>query len=90
MFKISFDAATILSIPATYATAFGFIFAYGRVLVAMARSGLFPEWMKDTYGTYQTPYVTLIVGSAIGYAVCILVWAKPIVMTYLFNICMCR
>ena len=88
MFKISFASATILSIPATYATAFGFVFSYGRLLLAMSRSGLFPTFMARTYGPYKTPYVTFIVGSVIGYALVIAVHYEPVVALYLFNICM--
>jgi amino acid transporter len=87
MFRITSEVATILSIPATYATAFGFIFAYGRVITAMAKSSLFPRIFIQTYGPYQTPYVAFLFGSVIGYAICILVYFIPVVSTYLFNIC---
>jgi hypothetical protein len=79
--------ATILSIPATYATAFGFIFAYGRVIIAMAKSGLFPPVFLRTYGQFKTPYVAFIFGSVVGYAVVVLVYFVPIVQIYLFNMC---
>lgn len=87
MFRASYNMVTILSIPATYATAFGFIFAYGRVITAMAKSSLFPAVFTKTYGHYQTPYVAFIAGSIIGYALCILVFFVPVVSSYLFNIC---
>eukprot|EP01041_Mallomonas_annulata_P015385 gene15385-32561_t len=40
MFNISSNTATLLSLPAIYATAFGFIFAYGKLAYAMAESRL--------------------------------------------------
>ena len=35
MFDISENAATALTIPATYATAFGFIYSYGKLMNAV-------------------------------------------------------
>lgn len=87
MFRASANMVTILSLPATYATAFGFIFAYGRVITAMAKSSLFPPIFTKTYGYYETPYVAFIVGSLIGYALCILTYFDPRITSYLFNIC---
>jgi ethanolamine permease len=87
MFKISSDVATILSIPATYATAFGFIFAFGRVILAMAKSSLFPPVFTRTCGRYESPYVAILAGSVIGYILCIVVYFVPSVATYLFNYC---
>lgn len=49
MFGISDQQATILSIPATYATAFGFIFSYGRLMVAMSDSRLLPRFLRARY-----------------------------------------
>ena len=85
--SMSAAAATVLSIPATYATAFGFIFSYGRVVVSMARSRLFPEFLSATYGEYQTPYAAFIFGSVFGYVLCVLVYFVPYVGTLLFNQC---
>lgn len=72
---------------ATYATAYGFIFGYGRVILSMARSGLFPPVLTRTYGKYQTPYVAILFGSAASYAMVIIVTFVPILGTYLFNVC---
>ena len=79
---------TIFSIPATYATAFGFVFAAGRVTISMANSGLFPPLMKRTFGKYKTPYMALIFGSIFGYGLCIWNYFDPQINLYLFNICM--
>ena len=88
MYALSFHAASILSIPATFATAFGFIYGYGRVILAMSRSGLFPAVLTRTYGEFKTPYVAIIVGSIISYAIVIVAYFFPILQTYLFNVCM--
>jgi ethanolamine permease len=46
------------------------IFAYGRNIFSLSRAGYFPHWMSVTHGTRKTPYVALILGGVIGYALC--------------------
>ena len=87
MFDISYVNALALSIPATFATAFGFIYGYGRVILSMARSGLFPPILVRTYGEYKTAGAAIIFGSVISYLVVILAFFVPIIVTYLFNVC---
>ena len=89
MFNVSLDNKLLiaLSIPATYATAFGFVFAAGRVMISMAMSGLFPPLLKRTWGKYKTPYTSILIGSLFGYALVIAVYFFPIINLYLFNIC---
>jgi ethanolamine permease len=41
------------------------IYAYGRVLFALSRSGYFPRWISVT-GKRHTPYVALILGAVVG------------------------
>jgi ethanolamine permease len=87
IFNIDPVVATTLSIPATFATAYGFVFAYSRVMISMARSGLLPALLARTWGPYSTPYVTVIVGSLLGYALVIAVYCQPLIFPYLYNIC---
>ena len=87
MFNISEEVAIVFSIPATFATAYGFIFAYSRVLLGMARSLLLPPFLLRTYGKYHTPYVAILIGSMLGYALCIIVFLFPDVHSYLFTVC---
>ena len=42
LFGLSSHYVIILSVPATYATAFGFIYPYGKLLEAMSNSKLLP------------------------------------------------
>ena len=87
MFSLSYSAVTTMNIPATFATAFGFIYGYSRVILSMARSGLFPSFLADTYGEYQTPYAAIIAGSTVSYLLVLIAYFMPLVVTYLFNIC---
>jgi ethanolamine permease len=54
-FSITSPIATVLAIPGTFATAFGFMFAYGRQIYSMSTSGLFPLFLSQTYGTHKAP-----------------------------------
>jgi amino acid transporter len=88
MFRgISYDMATMLSIPATYATAFGFIFSFGRVILSMARSRLLPPIFARTYGDYKTPYAAMIGGSLLGFSLCVIAFLVPTIRKQLFNWC---
>ena len=89
MFGMKGSRAELLSIPATYATAFGFIFSYGRLMLAMSESRLLPRILRVKWGNTasDTASVATIVGSAIGYFVCIFVYFFPAVEEHLFNIC---
>jgi len=88
IFRCSNTCATILSLPATFATAYGFIFSYGKLLHALAASRLLPELLSRRSETRGTPYTAIIFGSFVSYGVYLLVFFIPKVSHYLFNICM--
>ncbi|KAL3656756.1 hypothetical protein V7S43_018315 [Phytophthora oleae] len=87
MFKIPHELATVLSLPATYATAFGFMWCYGKLIVAMATSRLLPKFLSRTTKENETPYGALLAGSTVSYALCIISYAVPVVGKNLFRIC---
>ncbi|EQC32200.1 hypothetical protein SDRG_09952 [Saprolegnia diclina VS20] len=85
---LSDQVVTAFAIPATFATVFGFIFAYGKLIHAVASSQLLPRVCQHQYGPNKTPLVALLLGSGVGYLLCLVVYFYPIVGHYLFNICM--
>ncbi|KAG1695881.1 hypothetical protein DVH05_019235 [Phytophthora capsici] len=87
LFNIGRHSATVLSLPATYATAFGFMWCYGKLIVAMATSKLLPPILAKTT-TNDTPYAALIAGSTVSYTLCLIVYWAPSIGPNLFNICM--
>jgi len=87
MFSITATQASVLSIPATYATAFGFIFSYGKLLVAMAESRLLPRPLRVRHYKTHAPYWSLILGSVVGYGLCLLIYYQPSIGAKLFNVC---
>ncbi|KAG7382153.1 hypothetical protein PHYPSEUDO_005179 [Phytophthora pseudosyringae] len=87
MFGMQRHAATVLSLPATYATGFGFMWCYGKLIVAMAMSRLLPSFLSKTTKENETPYGALMAGSAVSYALCIVSYFVPAVGKNLFKIC---
>lgn len=45
------------------------IFAFGRQIYSLSRAGYIPQFLSLTNGQRKTPYVALIAGSVIGFAV---------------------
>ncbi|TMW59860.1 hypothetical protein Poli38472_004929 [Pythium oligandrum] len=87
LFNISHTKATILSLPATYATAFGFIWCYGKLIAAMATSHLLPVALSRFSSTSGAPYMALIFGSALSYIICLVKYFVPAISKHLFSIC---
>mmetsp|Transcript_7776 Transcript_7776/g.12901 ORF Transcript_7776/g.12901 Transcript_7776/m.12901 type:complete len:739 (+) Transcript_7776:72-2288(+) len=88
MFGCSEEVATAISLPATYATAFGFMFCYGRQLRSMGQSGLLNQYVGKDLPVRFTPYVALILGCIIGYSFCFIIWLVPEVSSQMFNVSM--
>jgi ethanolamine permease len=57
------------------ASFFTIIYAYGRNTYSLSRAGYFPKFLSQTHGVRKTPYIALIAGAVVGYAVFFLVWA---------------
>jgi ethanolamine permease len=45
------------------------IFAYGRQIFSLSRAGYFPRWLSLTHDHRETPWVALVAGAVLGYAV---------------------
>lgn len=79
----------ILAMPGTFSTSFGFMFAYGRQLKAMARSGLLPGYLGQAWGAESVPLTALLTGSIIGCSVLLFLWLLvPKAIDRLFGLCM--
>lgn len=50
------------------------IYAYGRNIYSLSRAGYFPHWMSVTHGKRKTPWVALVLGGVIGYALDLLLY----------------
>ncbi len=49
------------------------IYAYGRQIYSLSRSGYFPVWLSETNGARQTPARALVAGSALGYGAALVI-----------------
>lgn len=88
LFKISYNSATLLSLPATYASGFGFIWAYGKILSGMSFSKLLPQICAKCSRRTGTPMGAAICGSIFGYAMCLVIYFAPEQNQYLYSICL--
>jgi amino acid transporter len=80
MFNISKSSATMLSLPAVFATAFGFAYSYGKLLMSMSYSGLFPPIFQQAKYAHGVP-------SLVGYLLTVIAYLDPLVFKDLFNFC---
>jgi ethanolamine permease len=53
------------------------IFAYGRQIYSLSRAGYFPRWLSLTHGTRKTPWVALVAGALLGFAVALTIHTLP-------------
>ncbi|MGH8986047.1 MAG: amino acid permease [Acidimicrobiia bacterium] len=79
-FKTIFGAGTavsvlsLLAVVGLVASFHGVIFAYGRNIFSLSRAGYYPHFFSLTHGRRHTPYIALIVGSVVGYALAYLLY----------------
>jgi ethanolamine permease len=66
--------AALVGLVASFHT---IIFAFGRQIYSLSRAGYFPRVFSLTHPTRRTPHVALVTGSAIGYAVALVIHLLP-------------
>ncbi|KAF0691032.1 hypothetical protein As57867_017583, partial [Aphanomyces stellatus] len=84
-FNITLDSATLLSIPATFATVQGIVMGYTNVLAAMATSKLLPSVLGHRHSIFNTPVNAIVVGSLASYGLCFVDHGVDGVHELLFN-----
>jgi len=70
-------ALALLGCAGLIASFHAIIFAYGRQIYSLSRAGYFPTWLSETHGKRETPQRALIAGSALGYAVALVIHLTP-------------
>jgi ethanolamine permease len=50
------------------------LFAKGRQIYSLSRAGYFPRFLSITHPKHKTPYVALLVGSAVALALMLALW----------------
>ncbi len=71
-FGINDQMASLLSYPGLYIANALFVYGYGKQLSALAKSRLLPSFFGWTLKGSNIPYMALLLGSIIGYAILIL------------------
>ncbi len=74
MFSLSNAMANLLMAPTVYSSAMGFMFAAGRQMYNMSKSGLLPQCLSITYGSNKTPIAALITVTGMGIVAMLPVW----------------
>ncbi|CAN5472685.1 amino acid permease [soil metagenome] len=50
------------------------VFAMGRQVYSLSRAGYFPSGLSVTHDTYKTPHVAMLIGSAVGLGIMLVIW----------------
>ncbi|HEX6572916.1 MAG TPA: amino acid permease [Steroidobacteraceae bacterium] len=50
------------------------IYAYGRQIYSLSRAGYYLPFMSVTHGTHKVPHMALYAGTAMGFAIMLIVW----------------
>jgi len=62
-------ALGLIAVAGLVASFHTIIYAYGRNIYSLSRSGYLPRWLSITHGTRKTPHMALIAGAVVGYLV---------------------
>ena len=88
MFNTDSNMTLILTIPATIASAFGFVYGFSKMIVAMGKSKLYPTFISKQHPTTKASYMAIIIGSILSYLTCIASYYNETFSLALNNICM--
>ncbi|HEV2917937.1 MAG TPA: amino acid permease [Actinomycetota bacterium] len=68
------ELLALIGLTGLIASFFTIIYAYGRNTFSLSRAGYFPKWLSVTHPTRNTPYVALIAGAVVGFALAVLIF----------------
>jgi hypothetical protein len=74
LFQVSENIASFMIAPTKFASASGLLFAAGRQMHSMSKSGLLPQCLSITYGSNQVPIAAMVTTSVIGLIVLFILW----------------
>ena len=66
-------ALSLVAVAGLVASFHTIIYAYGRNIYSLSRSGYFPHWLSVTLPGRKTPHAALVTGAVIGYCVALLI-----------------
>lgn len=71
---MSTKVLSLIAVAGLIASFHTIIFAFGRQIYSLSRAGYFPRFFSLTHHTRKTPWVALVSGSAMGYAVALVIF----------------
>lgn len=90
-FSVAFSCgphvSLLLSLPAVFATNFGFIFAFGRILYSLGQANILPSVFGLHCISNSTPDVALMLGSLLGFTFNCLYQYASFPIPELFELC---
>ncbi|RHY23041.1 hypothetical protein DYB36_010811 [Aphanomyces astaci] len=88
LFDVTAKTATLLSIPATFATIQGFILAYANIVTALASSKLLPHVLHRSWNGCGAPLYAIVGGSVLSFGLCFVDYYVDHLDGIMFNVCM--
>ena len=88
VFHLTNAASNLLMAPITFSSAVGFMFAAGRQMYSMSKSGLLPACLSKTFGDRKVPIAALVTVALVGMSVQTLLWKVAPSSEDLFDLCM--
>lgn len=70
-------AACILSLPASFATVYGFVYVYGRIIHALGQGNILPPFLGLKLLSSSAPDVAIWSGSLLGFIFCCIFQFSP-------------
>ena len=74
IFEVSNKIANFMIAPTKFASASALLFAAGRQMHSMSKSGLLPQCLSITYGSNQVPIAAMLTTTMIGFIVLFPLW----------------
>ena len=87
MFNFVHQPANGMMVPTLLSSVMGFMYASGRQMYSMSKSGLLPPFLSKTYGDRKVPLVAMITTAVIGIIVLLPVWGLNPNADDLYELC---
>ena len=82
----------LIALSGLVASFHAILFAQGRQIFSLSRAGYFPSALSVTHKTFKTPHIAMLVGSALGLGIMMILWtvlggkeASPLIGSVLLN-----
>ena len=74
LYNLSDAVGNLLMAPLVFSSALGFLYASGRQMYSMSKSGLLPAILSKTFGDRHVPIAAMLTSTGLGFLALILRW----------------